>query len=134
MKNFDVVFDANGVAPVFARMACDEGTGVFTGIPGEGNWVKQSDLTSITYSVADITDPDNESVIATDVAVTVADVLSDTPSTDRRNWKVDQIGYNFSHRLPASCFPTRGHRYRVSYTVTTTGGSARHLNLIGPAI
>ncbi len=134
MKNFDVVFDSNGVAPVFARMACDEGTGEYTGIPGEGNWIKQADLSGITYSVTDITDPEDEAEIVTATSLTVSAVLSDTPSNNPRNWKVDQIGYNFSHRIPASSFPTRGNRYRVSYAVTTTGGNVRHLNLVGPAI
>jgi hypothetical protein len=134
MKNFDVVFDALGVAPVFARMACDEGTGTYTGIPGEGNWLKQADVSTIAYTVTDITYPDNESEVVASTSLTVSAVLSDTPTNTARNWKVDQIGYNFSHKVPAASFPTRGNRYRVSYAVTTTGGFLRHLNLVGPAI
>jgi hypothetical protein len=50
-----------------------------------------------------------------------AAVLFDALQTDGR-WKLDAVGYNFRHELPATVFDTPG-TYRIEHRVTTTAGA-----------
>ena len=129
---FSVVWSEDSNATVLGRITARDGSGDYTGKRGEGNWLQQSDLTSITYKVfdEDSSTPDTEIASGT---VTIADSVLDTPVTNGQIWTKDNIGYNFQHDLAASNFPTGGRRYRVEYRGETTGGTVFHASYRGIA-
>lgn len=122
--DFDVTWREDGTATVVARLTARDGSGSATGAKGEGKWVLQANLSTITYRVFDVTDPASiVEITAGAQTVTIASAVIDTPVTDGVLWTLDAIGYNFLHDLPASCFPTGGHTYQVEYkfTFSSTG-------------
>jgi hypothetical protein len=119
----------DGTAIVKARVAAHDGTGKSTGIPGEGYFLKQADLSTITCLVYDVTGAAN---VATP-SVTISSAISDTPITTQALWRKGNPGYNFSHTLAASNFPTGGSTYRVEYKFTTTGSTVFWLKIEGVA-
>ena len=95
----------------------DCGCGVFARIL---NWadalLTQAATTSITYKVFDL---DNNNAQTGTGTLTVADVVYDTAQTGG-GWPYDD-GYNFRYVLPASCFPTGGHKYIAELIFTPAG-------------
>ncbi len=122
-------FMEDGTAVVKARVAAHDGTGKTTGVPGEGYFLKQADLSTITCLVYDVT---GSASVATPT-VTIATAISDTPITTPAIWRKGGPGYNFSHTLAGTNFPTGGSTYRVEYLFTTTGGNAYWLKIEGVA-
>jgi hypothetical protein len=120
MSEFGVTWKEDGDATVLARLTARNGTGAATGEDGEGNWLEQADVDTITCKVFDM-DDDPDTAIATPT-VTVSSAIQDTPVTTNVIWTKDTVGYNFIHDLAASNFPTGGRRYRVEYTVTLVAG------------
>lgn len=121
MTQFHVSWNEDGSATVVARLTARAGTGTATGVSGEGNWIKQADLTSITCAVYDLNSSTPGTAI-TSPTVTVATAVQDSPVTNGAIWPLDQTGWNFYHDLAETNFPTSDHRYRVVYTVTPTAG------------
>ena len=122
-QNFETTFREDGTAAVILRISGRGCSGDATGVAGEGNWAEQADLSTITYRVFDETDS-NVEVTAGAQSVTIATSLADTPVTGTSAlWDRDPTGYNFTHNLPATCFPTGGHLYRVEYKFTFADGS-----------
>lgn len=117
-----VNWQEDGSATALARVCARDGSGTWTGVSGEGNWIKQADLTTITCAVFDRsgTTPDTPFLTPT---VTIASAIQDTPVTDGKIWDIDAVGYNFLHDLPGTCFPSGGHKYRVEYAFTRSGGT-----------
>lgn len=129
---YEVSFNEDGSATVLARMTARDGSGSATGVAGEGNWLEQADLASITCSVFDLTSSTPGTAIVTPT-VTISSAILDTPVTATTIWCRDTVGYNFIHDLPVTAFPTGGNLYRVEYKFTTTGGSVGWLLLQGIA-
>lgn len=121
---FAVEWSEDGDATVLGRLTARNGSGSATGVDGEGNWIQQADVSTITCKVFDIEDDDTE--ITPAPTVTVSSAILDTPVTTNVIWTEDDVGYNFVHDLAASYFPVGGRRYRVEYTVTLSGGAVFH--------
>ena len=107
----------NGSATLLARV-----------VGADGSVLTQSDVSTITYTVAllDDTDPDSEAAVDNheDVACVVADTIFDTLQDDDL-WDVDHEGYNFKHVLDVSssaAFATAGRSYRITFTITPAAG------------
>lgn len=122
-------FQEDGTAVIKARVAADDGTGRATGIAGEGYFLKQADLSTITCLVYDVT---GSASVATPT-VTISSAILDTPVTLPAKWRKGGPGYNFTHTLAASNFPTGGSTYRVEYKFTTTGSNVYWLKIEGVA-
>ena len=124
MSGFEQVhYDEDNSRTLLARVTAAYATG--TAISGEGYWVKQADVTSITRTVYDLTSDPAESVIVlgpTSISKTTA--IKDTPVTDGILWdiQVNPLGYNFIDLVPKTAFPTGGHRYNVKYSFVMAGG------------
>lgn len=130
--NFSVTWKEDSTATVLARITARQGTGAATGIAGEGNWLKQADLTSITCKVFDLDSATPATPVATPSVVISTSVL-DTPVTATTIWTVDATGYNFIHDLDSTVFATGGHRYNVEYKFTMINGSVFHCVFRGQA-
>ena len=107
----------NGSATLLARV-----------VGAAGAALTQSDVSTITYTVAllDDTDPDGETAVDDheDVSCTVATTISDTLQDDDL-WDVDHEGYNFKHTLDVSenaAFAVAGRSYRITFTITPVAG------------
>lgn len=127
-KVIDAKWWEDGSATVYGRLMSRDGTGA--SIIGEGKYLKQADLSSITYKVFE-TDSGSEVTTGT---VTIADAIFDAPqtSTDDPVWQSVK-GFNFRHSLAYTCFPTGGKTYRVEYLFITTGGARGFAVFEGPA-
>lgn len=122
VETIQVKWREDGSATCLGRLTAEDGTGEWTGVNGEGNWLKVADISTITCAVFDM-DSSTPTVASATPTVTVATAVQDTPVTDGKIWDVDDVGYNFKHTLAASVFPTGGHRVRCEYKVTTTGST-----------
>jgi len=89
----------------------DSGCCVLGRIVGyDGALIKQIDITSINCRVFDA---DANRALTADLDPAVADTVYNAAQNDA-SWPYDD-GYNFRHLLPATAFPTGGHKYRVEY-------------------
>lgn len=122
---FLVNWNEDGDATALGRITARNGSGAATGVDGEGNWLQQADVSTITCKVFDLNSATPETAITTPT-VTVSSAVLDIPVTTNVIWTKDTTGYNFLHDLAASNFPTGGHWYRVEYTVTLSGGAVFH--------
>ncbi len=118
----------DAAALVLARVCAADATGEATGVAGEGYWVKQADLSTITCAVYDRNSTTPDTAIATPT-VTISSAILDTPVQTNVLWTGDGdgttvVGYNFTHQLPGTCFPTGNHEYWAEYKFTTTGGTS----------
>ena len=127
-----VVWTEDGDCTVLGRVTARDGTGAWTGVDGEGNFLKQADLSTITCAVYDLDSATPTTAVATPT-VTISSAVLDTPVTTTVLWKLDPYGYNFIHDLPNTAFPTGGHRYRAEYKFTTTGSKVGWGIFEGPA-
>ena len=119
LKIFAVNWNEDGSATCLARVMARNGSGDV--VTGEGKWLEQADVASITCKVIDETNDDAE--ITPAPTVTPAGSIIDTPVTDGAIWTEDAVGYNFLHDLAYTYFPTGGVSYRVEYYFTLTGGA-----------
>ena len=119
---FPVVWHEDGSCTALARVTARDATGAATGISGEGKWVKQADLSTITCKVFDRSSSTPDTAIATPT-VTISSAINDTPVTDGVLWTEDSTGYNFLHDLAHTNFPDGGRKYRVEYIFTPTSGN-----------
>ncbi len=122
---FQVNWKEDSDATVLGRITARNGTGTVTGVRGEGNWLKQADVESITWKMFDLNSdtPDTEISSGT---LTVSDVVLDTPVSANTIWTKDSVGYNFIHDVAAANFLTGNHNYSLEYTVTLVGGAKFH--------
>ena len=129
---FYIRWQEDSTPTVLGRITAPNGTGAATGVDGEGNWLKQADISTITCKVFDLSSAaPNTPVAEPTVDKTVA--VLDTPVTTNVVWTEDTVGYNFTHQLLNTIFATGEHTYRVEYKVTLTGGAVFHGAYEGPA-
>lgn len=129
---YTVTWNEDGDATVLGRVTASDATGDATGKAGEGYFIKQADLSTVTCSVFDLSSTTPNTAFATPTVTIASDVL-DTVVTTNVLWTVDIFGYNFQHDLAASNFPTGGHIYLVEYKFTTSGGKVIPARFQGPA-
>lgn len=129
---FNVQWVEDGTATVLGRLTARNGSGSATGIDGEGNWLQQADISTITCKIFDL-DSDTPGTATETPTVTISSVILDTPITTNVIWTKDTTGYNFIHDLSATYFPTGERRYRAEYEVTLTGGAVFHGVYVGTA-
>lgn len=120
---FQVSFTEDSPATILGRVTARNGSGSATGVSGEGNWIQQADVSSITYETFDLEAP---TTVATSGTLTVSDAILDTPVTSTAIWTKDSTGYNFIHDLPAAAFPSGGRVVRIEYEITLAGGAVLH--------
>ena len=128
---FQVKWNEDSTATVLGRITARNGSGVATGIAGEGKWLQQADVDSITYKIFDLNSATPDTPIKTATA-TVSTVVLDTVVTSTEIWTKDAIGYNFLHDLAAGDFPTGDRIFVLEYVVTLTGGAVFHGVYRGP--
>ncbi|QNN24348.1 hypothetical protein HED60_19410 [Planctomycetales bacterium ZRK34] len=85
-----------------------------------GDNAQQSDISSITCNIYDISDT---SAAQSTPSVTVSSVIYDTLQTDSR-WTADSTGYNFAHEIPAWALWKGDTTYRIEYLFTPASGEA----------
>ena len=122
---FQVTWIEDSDATVLGRITARNGSGAATGVNGEGNWLQQADVTSITWKIFDLQSATPETATSTGT-VTVSTSVLDTPVATNVIWLQDATGYNFIHDLAASNFPTGGRNYRLEYVATLVGGEVFH--------
>lgn len=122
LEKIKVVWQEDGSATCLARVCARDATGAATGVSGEGNWIKQADLSSITCKIFDRSSATPDTATSSP-AVTISTSIIDTPVTDGKIWTVDSTGYNFLFDVAPTAFTTSGHKYLVEFYFTTTGGT-----------
>ena len=123
-KTWKMNFRANGDGTILGRLTARNGSGAATGVAGEGNFVKQADVSAIVANAYDMT-----AAPTTPVALTIStSAVIDTPVTTTTLWTYDGTvgpvtGYNFLLDIPAAIFTNSGHDYRIEVKVTLSGGA-----------
>lgn len=126
--SFEIHVKAGNDASIMGRITARNGGGASTGVDGEGNWVQQADVSTVTYEMFDLDAPTTAYASGT---LVVATVIDDTP-TDDNVWTKDGTGYNFVHDIAASNFTDSGSIVRIEYTVTLAGGAVIKGEYQGP--
>lgn len=122
---FDVIFNEDGSATAMGRVTARSTTNSnATGVNGEGYWLQQVDVSSITYKVFD--EGVSTTVPSESGTVNIATSILDTPDETKTLWTKDEVGYNFIHDLDFSFFPTGDNYYRVEYEIIVNGGEKFH--------
>lgn len=132
---FDVEWIEASTNPVLARVSALAGSGAATGKSGEGNWLQQADISTITCNGFDLgAGSPKTALTASPGSLTVSSVVTDTPVTTNVNWTEDTIGYNFSHNLPATLFVRAGRKLLVEYKFTLADATIFFMILRGPVL
>jgi len=84
--------------------------------------VEQADISSIAYSVYDLSSTGSSTDTGT---LTVASVIFDSLQTDSR-WSTDAVGYNFRWDVPASIVADGAKSYRIEIAFTPASGEVFH--------
>jgi hypothetical protein len=131
---YQMRFRENSAVAVLARVTSRTGTNGATGKNGEGQFIRQADLASISCAIFQQNGEGQPLVAGATPAVALSAIL-DTPELSRVDWDVDDYGYNFVHDLPASAFPDGGDaiRYVVEYLFTPNVGDQFYVVAEGPA-
>ena len=97
----------------------------------EGDPYIASEVTSVVYSVYDITDPASPTAVSghTTQTLTKADVWFDT----LQGWHVDTVGHNLRFTLVPAAFPTGGKVYAVQVKITFADNTVGHVTWQGTA-
>lgn len=114
---------------ILGRLCARNGSGAATGKDGEGKFIQQGDVSTITYEIFDLEAP---TTVAFSGTLTVSNVILDTVVTSNEIWTKDSTGYNFLHDLAATNFPEGGRIVLIEYTVTLTGGAVLTGEYQGP--
>ena len=125
MPAFAISLKEDGSITILGRITARGGTGLATGVDGEGNFLKQADISTITCKIFDLESNTPDTPIATPTVTISTDVL-DTPVTTKVIWTKDDTGYNFIHDLSNTIFTGANRRYEVEYEVTLNGGIVFH--------
>ena len=121
MSIYEVQFQEGGTAIVRARLAAPDGTGLATGVSGEGKWLRQDDFSTITWEVFKEVDNAWESVGSG--SLTVSSVIFDSPITSTENWTKDTVGHNFVASFSATLFSDGNVNHKIEIKCILTGGT-----------
>ncbi len=110
----------------------DSGHSIMARITGNSATnIAQADITSIAYTIHDMTDNVTTEASGT---MTVATVVFDALQTDAR-WTEDSTGYNFRYDIPASELPNGDRTYRFEIIFNPASGEnfsiVRDVDVIG---
>lgn len=87
-----------------------------------GATVTQASLSSITMSVFDMDDNDDQ--VGVDTSLTISSTVYDSLQDDEP-WDTDNgAGYNFRYTIAGSFFPTGGHRYWIEFEFVPVSGDS----------
>lgn len=129
---FSVNFKEDSTVEILGRVTARNGSGAATGIGGEGKFLQQADVSSITCKVYNLTD--DATTVDTDLgSLTVSSVILNTVDSSGEVWTKDDIGYNFRHTIAETVFTDGGDTYRLEYKFTLTGGAVFFGIFEGPA-
>ncbi len=132
MSHFAVVWRPNSSPTVLGRITARDGSGAATGVAGEGNFLQQADVSTITCAIFDRSGTAPDVAISTP-PVTISISVLDTVVTTDVIWTQDTTGYNFVHDLSNTTYPTPGSFYVAKYVVTLTGGTVFYKEYSGVA-
>lgn len=121
VKTIGIGINKGGTLTLLGRLVARDGSGAATGVDGEGNWVQQSDLSTINRYVYNLTR--NKNTATQSDTLTVSAVILDTPVTTNVIWTGDSTGYNFIDDVPAAYFVYGNEKYRIEYKFTASGGA-----------
>jgi len=124
MNTFPVNWNEDGDATCLGRVTARNGTGAATGVDGEGNFIKQADVSAIERKIFDLDGSTPDTPVTTNP--TISTVILDTPVTTNVLWTKDSTGFNFLDDIAGSNFPVGENRYRIEYKFTLTGGAIFH--------
>lgn len=96
-------------------------------LAADGTPLVVADISSMSYSVYEISEAGVATVVAAHnaVSLTPADVVFDTlvtSATDSR-WTYSGTGYNFKHSIAYTAFATPNVKYRYEVRIVETGGA-----------
>ena len=128
--SFQTIWHEDSSATVLGRLTARNGSGAYTGRQGEGRWLKEVDITSITCNVFDRSSATPDTPFATPT-INVATAIFDSPETNNQLWTKDKIGWNFLVDLAPSNFPTEDHQIEVEFKVTLTDATVFFGSYIG---
>lgn len=134
-STISVTWQEDGSATALARVTARDATGQFTGVSGEGRWIKQADLSTITCKVFQRTGTTTPDTAVFTPSVVIATAIYDTPQVDGEIWdESPMVGFNFLHDLAGTNFPNGGQTYRVEYVFETTSGTKWTLSYEGESV
>lgn len=116
-----VRFREDSTATVLARITARNGSGAATGRNGEGKFLQQANVSSISYALYNLSSSTPTTATETGTLM-VSSVVLDTVVTSQELWPLDTIGYNFLTDIPATWIATGGDEYQLEYKFTLTGG------------
>lgn len=122
---FHVSWNEDSHATVLGRISALDGTGAATGKKGEGNFLKQADISSITGKMFDL-DGGTPDTPTSEFTLDKTVVVLNTPITSDAVWTKDSYGCNFKTTLANTLFPVGGRKYLVEFEVTLSGGTVFH--------
>jgi len=83
--------------------------------------ITQSAMSSISYSVWDVSGSTPTSAIVSASSLTVSAVVYDTLQNGQE-WDLDEIGYNFKYTVAGSNFNAPRHMYQVEFIFNPSSG------------
>jgi hypothetical protein len=98
----------------------------------EGDAYVTSEVSSLQYSVYDITDPAAPAGVSSHTGQSLSPVSSYWFDT-LQGWHVDTIGHNLRFTLPPAAFPTGGKVYAVQVKITFSDSTVGHVTWQAPA-
>lgn len=104
------VFEQTGGVALMGR-----GTGL------TGTNFAQTDFTSITLKIFDMSDPGTPINGDDGDVLTVSDVIFNSLVTNDARWTLDNTGYNFLYETAAADLPSGGRRYRFEFALLPVG-------------
>lgn len=121
MQPFAIRINEDSSLTLLGRIASRNGTGAATGKAGEGKFLKQADISTITCKVFDLDGATPDTAVATPT-VTLSSAVLDTPVTTDVDWTYDSYGYNFVHEIANTVFTEPNRHYLIEYKVTLVAG------------
>lgn len=98
----------------------------------EGDPYITSEVSSLVYSVYDITDPAAPAAVSSHTGQSLSPVSSYWFDT-LQGWHVDKIGHNLRFTLVPAAFPTGNKVYAVQVKITFADNTVGHVDWTGTA-
>lgn len=116
---FAVNFPEDATVEILGRVTARNGSGSATGQDGEGKFLQQADVSSIEAKVYNRSNNNSLNDLG---SLTVGNVILDTVDESGEVWTLDDIGYNFRHKIGTNVFTAGGSKYVIEYKITLIGG------------